>query len=213
MRKKAGIAFMILGTVLVLAALSLFLWNQRENEVAGDYAQKILPQIVEQIKKTNDPEIKEEEEETESYPDPYSPIMTETEIDGYAYVGYLSMPTLDRDLPVMSGWGYAQLKISPCRYSGSTKTGNLVICAHNYDRHFGPIRNLQPGDEVYFTDMDGVVWQYAVETVETLAPTDTDIMIAGEYDLTLFTCTYGGQSRVTARCRLEKGGLVWKRKG
>jgi len=216
MRNKVGAVFMLLGTVLVLAALSLFLWNQRENEAAGESAQKILPQIVEEIrKKAESPEITEEGEEgTESaeiYPDPYDPAMREVEIDGNFYVGYLSIPTLGLDLPVMSGWGYTQLRISPCRYAGSTRTGDLVVCAHNYDRHFGPIRNLVSGDEVYFTDMDGEVWQYAVETVDILAPTDVDGMLAGEYDLTLFTCTYGGQSRVTARCRLEKGGTVIKR--
>ena len=40
---------------------------------------------------------------------------------------------------------------------------------------------------------DGVVSFTAVEE-----------MTAGEYDLTLFTCTYGGQSRVTVRCDREE---------
>ena len=48
--------------------------------------------------------------------------------------------------------------------------------------------------------MDGAVWQYEVEEVDILAPSDVEGMTAGEYELTLFTCTYGGQSRVTVRC-------------
>lgn len=187
---------MVLGAVLVLAALSLFLWNQRENNEAGTSAEKILPQVIEQIET---PGAGQEVEEP-SYPDPYDPTMTEVEIDGYAYVGVLSIPSLELELPVMSEWDYTRLKIAPCRYAGSTKTDDLVICAHNYTRHFGPIRNLTPGDTVTFTDMDGVVWQYQVTVVDILAPTDVEDMTAGGYDLTLFTCTYGGASRVTVRC-------------
>lgn len=200
MRNKIGNFCMGLGTVLVLAALFLFLWNVREDSRAGLYAEDILPRIMSQIEDAGDEGPKGGTFDT---------AMTETEIDGYAYVGCLSIPALDLELPVMSEWDYARLKIAPCRYAGSTKTGDLVICAHNYSRHFGPIRNLTPGDTVYFVDMDGAVWQYAVETVDILAPTDVEEMTAGDYALTLFTCTYGGKSRVTVRCRRaaeEEGG-------
>ena len=49
--------------------------------------------------------------------------------------------------------------------------------------------------------MDGKVWKYEVAAVDILAPTDVEDMTAGDYDLTLFTCTYGGKSRVTVRCQ------------
>ena len=188
---------MVLGAVLVLAALSLFLWNQWENHKAGASAEKVLSQVMEQMET---PGADQELEEETGYPDPYDPAMTEVEIDGYAYIGYQSIPALELKLPVISEWDYTRMKIAPCRYAGSTKTDDLVICAHNYDRHFGPIRGLAPGDTVYFTDMDGVVWQYEVAAVEVLAPTDVKDMTAGGYDLTLFTCTYGGEARVTVRC-------------
>ena len=192
---------MVLGAVLVLAALSLFLWNRREDSAAGTSAEKILPQVMEQAET---PGAVQEPEEEAAYPDPYDPAMTEVEIDGYAYVGYLTIPALELALPVMSEWDYARLKIAPCRYAGSAKTDDLVICAHNYTRHFGPIRDLIPGDTVYFTDMDGVARRYEVAAVEVLAPSDVEDMTAGDYDLTLFTCTYGGASRVTVRC--ERAG-------
>lgn len=74
--------------------------------------------------------------------DPYATEMTEVEIDGYYYIGYISIPALGMELPVMSDWSYPQLNISPCRYAGSTKTDDLVIAGHNYTRHFGGIKNL-----------------------------------------------------------------------
>lgn len=182
---------MLMGTVLVLAALSLFLFNRREARLAERSAEKILPQVVEQM---------EEHAETAGTPDPYDSTMTEVEIDGYRYIGYLTVPALELELPVMSDWSYPQLKIAPCRYTGSTKTDDLVIAAHNYARHFGNLSSLEPGTAVYFTDMDSVASAYEVAAIEVLAPTAVEDMTAGEYDLTLFTCTYGGQSRVTVRC-------------
>ena len=49
MRRKIGIISMILGAALILAALSLFLWNQWEDSRAGASVEKILPLVEEQI--------------------------------------------------------------------------------------------------------------------------------------------------------------------
>lgn len=197
---------MLSGTVLVLAALCLFLLNQRENNAAGISVEKILPQVLEQIGTQNAVDGLEGREDS---PNPCASAMTEVEIDGYAYVGYLSIPAINLEVPVMSEWDYTRLKIAPCRYAGSAGTGNLVICAHNYTRHFGPIRNLVSGDLVYFTDMDGMIWKYEVVLADLLSSVEVEDMTAGDYALTLFTCTYSGQSRVTVRCkRIDNGRPV-----
>lgn len=194
MRNKIGIFCMVMGTVLVLAALSLYVGNQREAEQAERAVDEIMPQLHELL------EIPALEIPTSGIPNPFDPAMTEVEIDGYYYIGYLSVPSLGLELPVMSEWDYTRLKIAPCRYAGSTKTDDLVIAAHNYARHFGTLTQLSVGDTVLFTDMDNVVSRYEVAELETLEPTAIESMTAGEYDLTLFTCTYGGKSRVTVRC-------------
>ena len=197
MRNKLGTICMLLGTVLILAALSLFLWNRRKAEQAGEAASDILPQVVEQIAETA--------AEAPAPPDPFDPTMTEAEIDGYLYIGYLSIPALGLELPVMSEWDYNRLNIAPCRYSGSTKTDDLVIAAHNFAQHFGGLSGLTGGEQVIFVDMDNVVSTYTVVAVEILAPTAVEEMTNGEYDLSLYTCTYGGRSRVTVRCDRTEG--------
>ncbi len=195
MRNKIGTACIVFGTVLILAALSLFLWNRNDDIRAGKAADSVLPQLIDKLIADSDTASGGSD-----YPDPYDPTMTEVEIDGYAYIGYLSIPSISLELPVMSDWDYTRMKIAPCRYFGSTKTDDLVIAAHNYTRHFGRLSNLSVGDEVYFTDMDGLKRCYTVTVMETLSATAVEDMTAGEYALTLFTCNYGGQARIVIRC-------------
>lgn len=196
---------MLLGTALIFGALSHFIHNQHEAAEAEMLSVNLLPQLMEVI---------EENEEAATEPDTYAqpvgtPIvyldpsafkMTEVEIDGYAYIGYLSIPKLELELPVMAGWSYPKLQISPCRYTGSVRGEDLVIMAHNYASHFGGISKLSEGDSVIFTDMDGIVTEYEVVAQDVLDPYAVDEMTSGDFDLTLFTCTYGGKSRVTVYC-------------
>ena len=63
---------------------------------------------------------------------------------------------------------------------------------------------LSEGDIATFTDIDGNVFIYKMVERETLNPTDIEGMESGNWDLTLFTCTVGGQSRVTIRFELEE---------
>ena len=127
--------------------------------------------------------------------------------DGHAYIGYLSLPTLELDLPVMSEWSYPKMKIAPCRYWGSVYLDNMVIAAHNYVDHFGRLGSIAVGDPVIFTDVDGNVFEYTVSELLQLNPNQTLNMVKGlDWDLTLFTCTASGRQRLTVRCvRTEKG--------
>lgn len=198
MKAKIGNILMILGAVLILAALSLFLRNQREDKKAGEAASEILSQMKEETdnkKKGNEAE------------DLSRTAMPKKEFEGYACVGYLTIPEVGLELPVLAQWDYERLKVAPCLYSGSVFTDDMVIAAHNYKRHFGPIKNLSEGAKVYFTDLDGLVYEYEVSVVEILGPFDSEDMTAGIYDLTLFTCTYGGKSRVTVRC--DRTTKIW----
>ena len=63
---------------------------------------------------------------------------------------------------------------------------------------------MEIGDTVQFTDMKGKVYIYEVGDIEILPPTATEEMIVSDWDLTLYTCTYGGESRVTVRCERDE---------
>ncbi len=191
MKRKIAITLMSAGVIFIGLAMGLLFYNNYENVKAHESAEV----LIESIRLT----IAENELE-ESVVDPFDKEMTIKEIDGYGYIGYISVPVLELDLPVMSDWDYSRLKISPCRYYGSTKTDNLVIAAHNYKFHFGYLGHLKPGDTVIFTDMDAKIVYYTVDSVELLMPTDVDKVKDSGSDLILYTCTYGGAKRITVRC-------------
>ena len=126
--------------------------------------------------------------------------MPVTTIDGVDYIGVLEIPALKLTLPVAGDWSYALLDLAPCRYAGSAYLDDLVILGHNYRGFFRDLSQLQPGDTVFFTDTDGNRFSYAVSDFEQLRPPQTEDMLAGDWDLTLFTCTPGGQNRLAVRC-------------
>ncbi|MBQ7862057.1 MAG: sortase [Clostridia bacterium] len=191
MRNKIAKVFMAMGIICIGFAMGLLLYNNFENKKAQDNADVLLESV--RISITEQGEKKEPA-------DPFDKEMKIKEIDGYGYIGYLSIPALELDLPVMSDWDYDSLKISPCRYYGSTGTDNLVIAAHNYDSHFGSLDNLKAGDTVMFTDMESKTYYYTVTSVEELMPTDVDKVKDTGDDLILYTCTYSRAKRITVRC-------------
>lgn len=135
----------------------------------------------------------------ERYPDMEMPV---TKIKGDYYIGVLDIPDQRISLPVMTDWSYSKLRVSPCRYSGSVYSGDIVIAGHNYWRHFSKIKRLTVGKSLSFTDVDGNVFNYVVSEIQLIKPTAVKEMKSGEWDLTLFTCTSSGTSRFAVRCTL-----------
>lgn len=221
MKNKLGTILMILGAVLIFLALSLLLYNRRQAAAADEAAQTALRQVFTAIEeRTSAPqtagsaapepapeqvsvaaaEAPEANAFHEEESDPYA--MTVVRLDGVDYVGYLTIPDLGLELPVLAELEDSNLQIGPCRYYGSAKSDDLVIGAHNYVRHFARIWRLKPGTRITFTDMDGLTRIYEVDTVETLSPAAVGEMTSGAYPLTLFTCTYTGNKRTAVRCVL-----------
>ena len=191
MRKVSpGLVCIVLGVVLLLAAGGLYAYNRYEDAHAGAEAQTVVADLQQKV----------ETPEPEAESGPLDPELPVVEIDGNEYVGEISIPAIGIDLPVMSEWSYPRLKIAPCRQFGSSRTDDLVIAAHNYESHFGKIGTLALGDEVRFTDMDGIENHYTVSAIEVHDPTDVEAVEHSGHDLVLYTCTYGGKTRIVVFC-------------
>ncbi len=195
MKKKIAIALMTVGIIFIAFAAAVLVYNNYENRKAQESADALMESLRLSIA---------EDRFGNKVTDYFDEEMTVKEINGYGYIGYLSVPALKLELPVMAECDYGRLKIAPCRYYGSTKTHNLVIAAHNYLVHFAYLGKLKAGDTVIFTDMDAKTLHYKVTSVEQLWPTDVDKVKDSGDDLILYTCTYGGRKRVTVRCTYEE---------
>lgn len=182
-----------LGVVLVVSALLLFWQNQHEIGQAKKNTDRILQELLQKIPK-------EQEDDTVVYRE-----MKKVVIEGDEYIGYLSIPSLDRKLPVMAQWNYDWERSIPGRYSGSLYTDDFVIAGYRYVHHFGGVGPLNIGTEVDFTDMENHTRHYCVTAVEVLQP-DADVesaMSSGTWDMILLASVSEGETQYAVRCVLE----------
>ncbi len=223
-KRKAGMIFMLIGMLLLAASFLLTAYNIWDNNRAGERSEDLL----EDWDSEGNPDNGSEEGQDQSSPEsaaqnsssdsteedssvlPYSSVnnysidpdreMPVKEIDGMSCIATIQIPELGLYLPVINEWTYPNLRVAPCRYSGSMYSDDLVICGHNYSRHFGGLRYLNPGAQVILTDAEDHVFYYTVSYVEVLNPSQVEEMVTGDWDLTLFTCTLDTTTRVTVRC-------------
>lgn len=211
MRKALGVLCMLLGLALVAGAVWMIYSDRAEEAAAGVAAEELLDALQASMAEetpppTPGPTVTPSPQPAAPAETPDVPTATPVPemptkvINGEEYIGYLELPTLGLTLPVMSEWSYARLKLAPCRYFGSVYD-KMVLLAHRYMRHFGHIREMEIGDPVQFVDVEGNIYRYEVVASEILEKPETERMISGDWDLTLFTCTPSGVSRVTVRCK------------
>lgn len=203
MKRMRSLCWVVAGLVLLAVAVLIVGYNVLQDRNGAQMAQSALSKIRAQTSAAAD-ESQSQQLENDLLAEYTSDAAQEEvliEVDGYTYLGTLSIPSLGLELPVLSEWSYPNLKVAPCRYGGTVIDGNLMIAAHNYRSHFGTIGQLSSGDVIYFTDGSGIVHEYEVVQLELISGYDVSAMEshAENWDLTLFTCTWSGRNRVTVR--------------
>lgn len=203
MGKKKGTILMITGLLLIVAALFLTLFNIYDSKRAGQESEQVVGQIIGKIEQAQQEKQEQSEAGVDVTPDyelDSAIEMPSVKVEEFRYIGLLEIPALNRQLPIMAECTDRGLRKAPCCYTGSVYEDSMVISGHNYLSHFAGLRGLPLGSEVYFTDMEGNIFQYTIEWIEVLQPDQIEEMTSGDWDLTLFTCTYGGQTRHAIRC-------------
>lgn len=191
-----GKLFIIVGVFLILISLTMTFYNKYEDLNAGKQARAALDVFKNEVVVQNhivEPLTTEEVKE-----------MKTVNINGDDFIGTITIPSINLELPVMSEYSYSRLKKAPCRYYGNLFTNDLIICAHAYETFFANLIKLKQNDLIFFTDVDGNNYAYEVLEIEILKPTDVDKMVNNEFDLTLYTCTSDNMNRVTVRCNRVK---------
>lgn len=212
-RRIFGTVFLVFGIVMVAASLLLVGRNLWVEEVAGVQAQAAMDKLMAYVPETTRPAPKPEKPVTLTGNDgaviteslagmQQAPVadMPKVVIDGVPYIGYLEIPAIDLKLPVIGESNEDNLEIAPCRFYGTVYQKNFVIGGHRYRRHFRKLKTLGYGDRVSFTTMDGSVFTYTVADCEVIEPYEAEYLCTGNWDLSLYTCTPGGLTRVVLRC-------------
>lgn len=198
---------MIFAVLMLVSAGILLFYNSKENNrVEQESLETVteLENILEQqiTVKNNNAQMPEETSNIENSI-VSSNDRTSISVNGHNYIGIVYIPILNNlALPVIEDCTESNLKVSVCRYSGSLKENNIVIAGHNYKSSFGKLSSLKVGNIVYFKDVNGAVYKYHCKSIETLSPKSVNEMVTGDWDLTLFTCTYNGTNRVAYRFEL-----------
>lgn len=193
---------MFFAIILLVAAGILLFYNTRES----DRVEKGNLETVTELEKLYEEKLaKEKNLQEESTIERENNIenITNININGYDYIGIVYIPILDNlALPVLETYTPSNLKVSVCKYSGGIEEGNFTIAGHNYKTTFGKLSKLSVGNIAYFKDANGAVYKYKCKNIETLLPNQVEEMISGDWDLTLFTCTYNNAKRLAYRFEL-----------
>lgn len=128
----------------------------------------------------------------------------------YEYIGFVKIPKINLEYPILSKTTDALMKVAPCKFHGCNpnEVGNLCIIAHNYRRKgvfFSDVPDyLTIGDIVEIQDLSQQTVQYEIYDIHTVLPEnvdDTTQKTNGRREVTLITCTDDSQQRVIVRCR------------
>ena len=194
--RKLGGVLIVLGVTLMMVATMIVMYNLDHDGDVGAATDEIVSALSEAIA-NREGALPKSEAEAIAMRESGTDVVY---VDGRAYIGYLTVPSQNLELPILSSWSYDNLKIAPCSYSGSIYGNDLVLAGHNYRSHFGRLNNLSIGDTIRFINVFGVVTDYRVAELQVLRPTAVEKMVNSRFDLTLFTCNMAGNARFTVRC-------------
>jgi sortase A len=194
-RDKDTASLYAIVAVLLLAAIGVYFLIYYEGITAKQNAQELLNQYNQAI-------------ETQTQNTPADSKDVKVTLAGYDLIGKLIIKKIGLELPVISQTSEKALKVSICFYSGALpgQKGNTVITGHNYANgaFFGKLDQLKEGDSVELDTPDGKKYDYVVYQTLIVTPDDLQPLneYAGEYGLTLVTCTNSGNRRLLVRCRI-----------
>ena len=203
-KRRLGVVFVATGTVMLLAALILTAMYEKREADAGHNAEIIMQEFSRNKEMAVTPILPQSlgEESAASTIEPMPvPQMATTDYQGLQMLGVIRVPECGIELPVLDNWSMSTLEYAPCRYTGNIYSGDLIIMGHNYTTHFKPLKKVTQGATVEFESVDGTIWRYTVDRIDSLHRNETE-KLASNHELILFTCEKYGAYRFVARCSL-----------
>ena len=159
--------------LLTIAVVLPFLWqwgirsSERKMEQALDTIYTLIPE----------PQSAAPEERQDNT----MPVLS---LEGTDYVGILEMPRYGSALPVCADWG--KVAKHPCRLGGSIYDSTMQIGGTSQKGQYDFFREISAGDSVFFTDMEGNRYAYAVTDIRYEKHADQTALCREDAALTLF---------------------------
>lgn len=116
-------------------------------------------------------------------------------IDGVDYIGILSMPSVDVELPVVSG--YSESDIAVYRVSEMNSPPALSCNSKNWS----DVADASVGDKVTLTDMRGCAYEYTVAEIARVNSYELTASTSDDMSLTLVTVSKGAY--VILKCEMS----------
>lgn len=122
--------------------------------------------------------------------------------------GIIEIPKLDLYYPVFSHLEENLLKISPCKFYGTSpkEVGNICIAGHNYNNSmfFSKLHLLNNEDQIYLYDNSGYKYIYSV--FKSYEVKEDDLSPIFDYnsfskELTLVTCNNMNSNRLIVKSK------------
>lgn len=138
----------------------------------------------------------------------YANVEKEQEFPENNLFGIIEIPKINLYYPVLSNLTEENLKVSPCKFYGTTLNDNTNICiaGHNYnnDLFFSKINLLELNDEIYIYDNTGLKYTYLVE--KNYEVKEDDLSPISNYNhnektLTLITCNNFNNNRFIIKAK------------
>ena len=179
---------LLLGIILLISAMVIFIlweWSSRNSQQRSEeYVQaldSLLPDPISAF--------------PESRRDNTMPVLA---LDGVDFVGILEIPRHGSSLPVSANWG--QVYKYPCQFDGSVYNGSMQIGGTSQKGQYDFYRDISVGDSIFFTDMEGNRFAYAVTDIHYEKHADQTALQREEAALTLFIKNIYGFEYIVIFC-------------
>ena len=188
-RLRFPVIILLAGVLLIAAVVIYFSVNAIESAKARKQNEQILDRINTFIPEPHQGIVEEGR-------DNFMPVLS---IDGTDYIGIITVPAYNTELPVASVWNEKNSKRLITRYFGTLQEGNLVLGADNAYGLFDFSKEITKDDRIFFTDMEGIIYSYVVEDViHTRNISEENLTYDG---LTIFIRSKASSNCIVVYCR------------
>ncbi len=173
----------------------------KQNQVSSKNEVTKQTQTNKKNEETSKNQVSSKNEETQNSKTNNNTIV-EKQYKGFETVGKIEIQKTGLNLPILSQVTVQGMEVAPCLlYSKGqiNQSGNTVIVGHNYNNIFSKNKNLEKGDKISITTLDGQKVTYTIYSKFRTTPDEVDYLvrkIGDKPEITLSTCTESDKYRL-----------------